>query len=133
LITADAGGSNGSRLRLWKWEGQRLSDELRIPLAVRHLPPRTSKWTKVEHRLFSFIGSNWGGEPLADHATVVNLISKATTTTGVLRLPPRGAFRVGHLCPIGQLEGSAVHFGHREQSDRQSERNEFMRMVEASG
>ena len=83
LITADAGGSNGSRLRLWKWEMQRLSDELRLPITVCHFPPGTSKWNKVEHRLFSFISSNWRGEPLADYATVVNLISKTTTTTGL--------------------------------------------------
>ena len=83
LITADAGGSNGSRLRLWKWELQRLADELRLPISVCHFPPGTSKWNKVEHRLFSFISSNWRGEPLADYATVVNLISKTTTTTGL--------------------------------------------------
>jgi hypothetical protein len=83
VITADAGGSNGSRLRLWKWELQRLSDALRLPIAVCHFPPGTSKWNKVEHRLFSFISSNWRGEPLADYATVVNLISRTTTTTGL--------------------------------------------------
>jgi hypothetical protein len=83
LITADAGGSNGSRLRLWKWELQRLADELRLPISVCHFPPGTSKWNKVEHRLFSFISSNWRGEPLADYATVVNLISRTTTTTGM--------------------------------------------------
>ena len=83
LITADAGGSNGSRLRLWKWELQRLADELRLPISVCHFPPGTSKWNKVEHRLFSFISSNWRGEPLADYATVVNLISRTTTTTGL--------------------------------------------------
>ena len=83
LITADAGGSNGARLRLWKWELQRLSDELRLPIAVCHFPPGTSKWNKVEHRLFSFISSNWRGEPLADYATVVSLISNTTTTTGL--------------------------------------------------
>ena len=83
LITADAGGSNGSRLRLWKWELQRLSDELGIPIAVCHFPPGTSKWNKVEHRLFSFISSNWRGEPLDDYATVVNLIAKTTTATGL--------------------------------------------------
>jgi hypothetical protein len=83
LITADAGGSNGSRLRLWKWELQRLADELHLPISVCHFPPGTSKWNKVEHRLFSFISSNWRGEPLADYATVVNLISRTTTTTGL--------------------------------------------------
>lgn len=83
LITADAGGSNGSRLRLWKWELQRFSDELRLPIMVCHFPPGTSKWNKVEHRLFSFISSNWRGEPLTDYATVVNLIAKTTTITGL--------------------------------------------------
>jgi hypothetical protein len=83
LITADAGGSNGSRLRLWKWELQRWADELRMPISVCHFPPGTSKWNKVEHRLFSFISSNWRGEPLAGYATVVNLISRTTTTTGL--------------------------------------------------
>lgn len=82
-ITADAGGSNESRLRLWKWGLQRLADELCIPISVCHFPPGTSKWNKVEHRLFSFISSNWRGEPLTDYATVVNLISKTTTTMGL--------------------------------------------------
>lgn len=83
LITADAGGSNGSRLRLWKWELQRLADALQLPISVCHFPPGTSKWNKVEHRLFAFISSNWRGEPLADYATVVHLIAKTTTTTGL--------------------------------------------------
>jgi hypothetical protein len=83
LITADAGGSNGSRLRLWKWELQRLADRLGFPISVCHFPPGTSKWNKVEHRLFSFISSNWRGEPLADYETVVNLIAETTTTTGL--------------------------------------------------
>ncbi len=83
LITADAGGSNGSRLRVWKWELQHLADELRLPISVCHFPPGTSKWNKVEHRLFSFITSNWRGEPLVDYETVVNLISRTTTATGL--------------------------------------------------
>jgi hypothetical protein len=83
LITADAGGSNGTRLRLWKWELQRLADEWHMPISVCHFPPGTSKWNKVEHRLFSFISSNWRGEPLTDYATVVNLIAKTTTSTGL--------------------------------------------------
>ena len=83
LITADAGGSNGPRLRLWKWELQRFADELRFPISVSHFPPGTSKWNKVEHRLFSFITSNWQAEPLVDYETVVNLISKTTTTAGL--------------------------------------------------
>jgi len=83
LITADAGGSNGARLRLWKWELQRLANDLGFPISVCHFPPGTSKWNKVEHRLFSFISKNWRGEPLADYETVVNLIARTTTTTGL--------------------------------------------------
>ena len=83
LITADAGGSNGSRLRLWKWELQRLVNDLGFPIAVCHFPPGTSKWNKMEHRLFSFISQNWRGEPLTDYETVVNLIARTTTATGL--------------------------------------------------
>ena len=83
LITADGGGSNGSRLRLWKWELQGLANELRIPISVCHFPPGTSKWNKVEHRLFSFISQNWRGEPLKDYETVVKLISHTTTNSGL--------------------------------------------------
>lgn len=83
LITADAGGSNGSRLRLWKWELQQFADEVGVPISVCHFPPGTSKWNKVEHRLFSFISSNWRGEPLINYETVVNLIAGTTTTTGL--------------------------------------------------
>jgi len=83
LITADAGGSNGPRLRLWKWELQRLADTMGFSIAVSHFPPGTSKWNKVEHRLFSFISLNWQGEPLVDYETVVNLISKTTTAAGL--------------------------------------------------
>jgi Rhodopirellula transposase DDE domain len=83
LITADAGGSNGSRLRLWKLELQKFADETRLSIAVCHFPPGTSKWNKVEHRLFSFISSNWRGEPLRDYETIVNLISRTTTAKGL--------------------------------------------------
>jgi Rhodopirellula transposase DDE domain len=83
LMTADAGGSNGWRLRLWKLELQTLADETGLRLAVCHFPPGTSKWNKVEHRLFSFISSNWRGEPLRDYETVVNLIAKTTTAKGL--------------------------------------------------
>lgn len=83
LITADGGGSNGSRLRLWKWELQRLADELRLPISVSHFPPGTSKWNKVEHRLFSFISINWRGKPLTSYETIVNLISRTTTCKGL--------------------------------------------------
>ena len=83
VITADAGGSNGARLRLWKWELQKLADETGRALSVCHFPPGTSKWNKVEHRLFSFISSNWRGEPLRDYETIVNLIARTTTAKGL--------------------------------------------------
>jgi len=83
LITADGGGSNGWRLRLWKVELQKLADETGLCLSVCHFPPGTSKWNKVEHRLFSFISSNWRGEPLRDYETVVQLIAKTTTAKGL--------------------------------------------------
>ena len=82
-ITADSGGSNGSRLRLWKWELQRFADDADLTLSVCHFPPGTSKWNKVEHRLFSFISSNWRGEPLRDYETIVKLIARTTTATGL--------------------------------------------------
>jgi len=85
LITADAGGSNGYRLRLWKLELQKLADETGIEMAVCHFPPGTSKWNKIEHRLFSAISQNWRGKPLVSHEVVVNLIG-ATTTRGGLRV-----------------------------------------------
>jgi hypothetical protein len=83
LITADGGGSNGWRLRLWKWELQHLADQTGLALMVCHFPPGTSKWNKVEHRLFSFISSNWRGEPLRDYETVVRLIAGTTTAKGL--------------------------------------------------
>jgi len=83
VITADGGGSNGSRLRLWKRELQRLADELGIEIAVHHLPPGTSKWNKVEHRLFSFITMNWKARPLVSYRVIVDLISATTTDTGL--------------------------------------------------
>jgi hypothetical protein len=83
LITADAGGSNGYRLRLWKLKLQALADEAAITVRVCHFPPGTSKWNKVEHRLFSFISTNWRGEPLRDYETIVQLIAKTTTAKGL--------------------------------------------------
>ncbi len=83
LITADGGGSNGSRVRLWKIELQKLADELAIPITVCHLPPGTSKWNKIEHRLFSFITGNWRGKPLISHQVIVQLIAATTTKTGL--------------------------------------------------
>ena len=84
LITADGGGSNGSRLRLWKVELQTLANEIGIPISVCHFPPGTSKWNKIEHRLFSFITKNWRGKPLVSHQVIVNLISATTTRTGLM-------------------------------------------------
>ena len=83
LITADGGGSNGSRLRLWKTELQNLADETGLALAVCHLPPGTSKWNKIEHRLFSYISQNWRGKPLISHEVIVNLIAATTTRKGL--------------------------------------------------
>jgi hypothetical protein len=83
LITADGGGSNGYRLRLWKVSLQKLANATGLSILVCHLPPGTSKWNKVEHRLFSFISSNWRGEPLRDYETVVRLIAGTTTAKGL--------------------------------------------------
>ena len=84
LITADGGGSNSHRSRLWKVSLQKLADELGLKLVVCHFPPGTSKWNKIEHRLFSFITQNWRGRPLVSHQAVVNLIAATTTKTGLV-------------------------------------------------
>ena len=83
LITADSGGSNGARSRLWKWELQRFADRTGLTICVCHFPPGTSKWNKIEHRLFSFITQNWRGRPLVSLAVIVNLIGATTTSTGL--------------------------------------------------
>lgn len=83
VITADGGGSNGSRVRLWKMQLQEFCNEIEIPIVVSHFPPGTSKWNKIEHRLFSFISMNWRGRPLTCYQTVLNLISSTTTATGL--------------------------------------------------
>jgi hypothetical protein len=83
LITADAGGSNGWRLRLWKLELQKFADQTAMAISVCHFPPGTSKWNKIEHRLFSFISSNWRGEPLRDYETIIHLIAATTTAKGL--------------------------------------------------
>ena len=83
LVTADAGGSNGYRLRLWKTELQKLADETGLEIAVCHFPPGTSKWNKIEHRLFSAITMNWRGKPLVSHEAIVRLIAATTTRTGL--------------------------------------------------
>ena len=85
LVTADAGGSNGSRIRLWKWELQQLANRTGLSITVCHFPPGTSKWNKIEHRLFSYISTNWRGRPLVSLAVIVNLIA-STRTEGGLRV-----------------------------------------------
>ena len=84
MISADGGGSNGYRVRLWKVELQKLADELKLPITVCHLPPGTSKWNKIEHRLFSFITINWRGKPLRSYRTIVELIAATTTDAGLI-------------------------------------------------
>ena len=83
LITADGGGSNGSRVRAWKWQLAKLAAETGLEITVCHYPPGTSKWNRIEHRLFSFISMNWRGRPLTDIRTIVELIGATTTTTGL--------------------------------------------------
>ncbi len=84
MITADGGGSNSSRNRLWKVELQELANDLGLPLHICHFPPGTSKWNKIEHRMFCFITKNWRGRPLTSHQTIVELISNTTTDTGLI-------------------------------------------------
>lgn len=105
FITADGGGSNGYRLRLWKVELQKLANELGIPISVSHFPPGTSKWNKVEHRLFSFITKNWRGKPLVSHQVIVDMISATTTKTGLTvksRIDPR-QYNTGRRVTNAQL------------------------------
>ena len=83
LITADGGGSNGYRTRLWKVELQKLADETGLIISVCHFPPGTSKWNKIEHRLFAFITQNWRGKPLISHEVIVNLIAATTIRNGL--------------------------------------------------
>jgi len=83
LITADRGGSNGARVRLWKRELQGLADETGLVVMVRHVPPGTSKWNTIEHRLFASISQNWRGQPVVSHEVIVNLIAATTTRTGL--------------------------------------------------
>ena len=83
LITADCGGSNGARVRLWKTELQGLADQTKLSITVAHLPPGTSKWNRIEHRLFAFITQNWRGKPLLTHQVIIQLIASTTTQTGL--------------------------------------------------
>ena len=118
VITADGGGSNGYRLRLWKLELQGLVNALGFPITVCHLPPGTSKWNTIEHRLFSFITQNWRGKPLITHQVIVNLIAATTTTTGLTgrsRLDGR-VYAKGRRVSDAQLAGVrlAPHAFHGE-------------------
>jgi len=83
VITADSGGSNSARSRLWKTEPQRLADETGLTLIIRHLPPGTSKWNRIEHRLFSLITGNWRGQPLLTHQVIIEPIAATRTDTGL--------------------------------------------------
>jgi hypothetical protein len=106
LVTADSGGSNSARCRLWKVALQELADDTRLKITVAHLPPGTSKWNKIEHRLFSFITQNWRGQPLASLQTIVELIGHTRTSTGltVLAELDKNTYPKGIEVPDEQLE-----------------------------
>jgi len=112
LITADGGGSNGSRVRLWKRELQTLANEIGIDIIIHHLPPGTSKWNKIEHRLFSFISQNWRAQPLVSYRVIVDLIAATTTKTGLTvrceideNLYPKGI-------AVSDAEMAAINIAH---------------------
>jgi hypothetical protein len=118
LICADAGGSNGNRLRAWKLHLQALADELRVPITVAHYPPGTSKWNKIEHRLFSFISMHWKGIPLVSYETVVNLIGTTKTRSGleVTALLDTRAYATGAQVSATQMQAVRLR-GHRFHPD----------------
>jgi hypothetical protein len=116
LITADAGGSNGPRIRLWKWELQQFANRTGMTITVCHFPPGTSKWNKIEHRLFSHIAMNWRGKPLVDLATIVSLIGSTTTEAGLrvrseidTRQYPKGVVIKDHQMARVKLEPHDFH------------------------
>jgi len=109
LITADSGGSNGSRVRLWKLELQKLADETGLDISVSHFPPGTSKWNKIEHRLFSFITKNWRGKPLVSHEVIVNLIAATTTRTGLRVQSQLDTGKYPKGIKVGKQEFAAIH------------------------
>jgi hypothetical protein len=110
LITADGGGSNGSRCRLWKVELQKLADELGLQLSVCHFPPGTSKWNKIEHRMFCHITKNWRGRPLVSREVVVNLIGHTTTKTGleIRSALDENRYQTGREITAEQMEDLAI-------------------------
>lgn len=105
LVCADAGGSNGNRLRSWKLHLQKLSDQLKLAITVCHYPPGTSKWNKIEHRLFSFVSMNWRGRPLVSYEAVVNLIGSTKTRTGlkVKAMLDKKTYETGHKVTDQQM------------------------------
>ena len=111
LITADCGGSNGYRVKLWKYELQKIADETGLSIHVRHFPPGTSKWNKIEHRLFSYISKNWRGKPLLTRETVVNLIANTTTQTGlkVMAVIDENEYDSGREISDQQLASLNIH------------------------
>jgi hypothetical protein len=113
LICADAGGSNGNRRRTWKVHVQRLAEEIGVPITVCHYPPGTSKWNKIEHRLFSFISMNWRGRPLVSYETIVNLIGSTRTRTGlrVKAVLDTHDYEVGVQVPQEQMQALRLQ-GH---------------------
>ena len=113
LITADGGGSNGSRVRLWKLELQKLADDTGLTLQVCHYPPGTSKWNKIEHRMFCHITQTWRGKPLTSRVAVVDLIAATTTKTG-----PDGAVRTGREKLCQGHQGHRCRDGHPEHRER---------------
>jgi Rhodopirellula transposase DDE domain len=106
LITADGGGSNARRSRLWKFELQRLTDETGLTITVCHFPPGTSKWNKIEHRMFCHITANWRGRPLVSHEVIVNLIANTTTHAGltIQAALDQGAYPTGIKVTAQQME-----------------------------
>jgi hypothetical protein len=110
LITADGGGSNGTRCRLWKLELQGLADETGLRVSVCHLPPGTSKWNKIEHRMFCYITENWRGRPLVSREVVVNLIGHTTTRTGLAIRSEldEGSYPTGRAVSKEQMEGLCI-------------------------
>src|SRR5438874_4692738 len=114
LITADGGGSNGSRVRLWKRELQKLANKLGLDIVVSHLPPGTSKWNKIEHRLFSFISQNWRAKPLVSYRVIVQLISATTTKTGLTVRCELDTGRYPSGIAVSDAEMAAINIKHAE-------------------
>jgi hypothetical protein len=111
LITADSGGSNGLRVRLWMWQLQHLADAKGLSIAVCHFPPGTSKWNKIEHRLFSYVSANWRGRPLTSLMAIIDLIAATTSQTG-LRVRAeidKGTYPQGRTVTDGEMAQIRLH------------------------